>query len=103
MSKLDGIDELRACVDWADSRPENEHNGMTLEAILLRFRKWDPDVDPYIVARRVCADDHDYEQLLDENGEVLAERERAPGDVEPPPLDRDGNPRVEPYRTPRAH
>jgi hypothetical protein len=36
---LYGIDELRKAVDWADSRPESEHDAKTAEEILERYRR----------------------------------------------------------------
>ena len=37
--KLAGIRELREAVEWANSIPEFEHDNMTAEQILARFRK----------------------------------------------------------------
>jgi hypothetical protein len=41
---LDGVGELRSCVEWANATNEDEHDYLTAEEILERYR-------------RVCADD----------------------------------------------
>lgn len=38
MCALAGIEELRRLVNWADNQPESEHEDMTAEEILVRFR-----------------------------------------------------------------
>lgn len=39
MAALHGVLELRAAVRWANGQPESEHENMTAEEILARFRK----------------------------------------------------------------
>lgn len=36
---LDGIEELRACVRWANGQRESDHDHLTPAQILNRFRK----------------------------------------------------------------
>lgn len=37
-TSIEGVNELRAAVRWANTRPETEHDNMTAEQILARYR-----------------------------------------------------------------
>ena len=39
MCPLAGVNELRAAVAWANATPEYEHDNLTAEQLLARFRK----------------------------------------------------------------
>jgi hypothetical protein len=74
---LAGIDELRACVRWADNQPESTHDDKTPEQILTRYRVIVAIEDRKLPPGYTTGptDDPDYEYILDADGAVMGERE----------------------------